>query len=300
MPTVSIVIPTRNRATLLVGAIRSALSAGSDVEVIVIDDASTDETAKLCASFPQIIYSRLARNQGLSAARNAGIEIASTEYVAFLDDDDLRIAGKLDAQVQALNDDPAAAFCYGPCLIADARRQLPTGEIYPDQCATGDIFWELMGANFVPMPTVVARKTALIEVGLFNTALSQVEDWDMWLRLSEQHTVLAVDEPVALYRRCDGSSAQMSQDSGLIFGTLLCVQEMAFDLSRAREASPAKRRALRRKLRAQAHHAMVREASNALLEGNRRVARQKIRQAFSFRPFRTLMSGRSWVLLAQR
>src|SRR5262245_20302605 len=189
MPSVSTIITTYNRAELLPRAIESAMQAASDVEVIVIDDCSGDETPDVCAQLEGIRYVRLSRNHGLANARNVGIGECATEFIAFLDDDDLRLPGSLDRQLAVLKASDGAAFCYGQALIGDARRQLPTGEIYPLTCPQGDIFWKLLEHNFVPMPSVVARKSSLIAQHGFNTELTLIEDWDMWLRLSEEYLV---------------------------------------------------------------------------------------------------------------
>ena len=71
----------------------------------------------------------------------------------------LRLPGSLDKQLGRLVADEHIALCYGQALIGDARRQLPTGEIYPSECPQGDIFWELLEDNFIPMPSVLARKS---------------------------------------------------------------------------------------------------------------------------------------------
>jgi glycosyltransferase involved in cell wall biosynthesis len=176
MPKVSVIIPTRNRVALLQRAVESAQAAGSELEVIVVDDASTDGTPELCASLAGIRYVRLSNNQGLARARNAGIAESTAEFVAFLDDDDLRLPGSLDVQLRVLDAEPKAAFCYAQALIGDARRQLPTGEIYPARCPEGDIFWELLEHNFIPTPSVVARKSSLLEHGCFNVEGGPVED----------------------------------------------------------------------------------------------------------------------------
>ena len=140
MRKISVVIPTYNRARLLPRAIESAQSAGSDLEVIVVDDCSIDDTPEVCAKLPGVRYVRLPTNRGLANARNVGIAESSCEFVAFLDDDDLRLPGSLDKQLHSLTTDDRIAFCYGQALIGDARRQLPTGEIYPLRCPQGDIF----------------------------------------------------------------------------------------------------------------------------------------------------------------
>lgn len=297
MPKVSIVIPTHNRATLLARAIESAQQAGSDVEVIVVDDASTDGTPELCAGLTGIQYVRLTSNRGTAQARNAGIAESSSEFVAFLDHDDLRLPGSLAAQLRALDAEPEAAFCYGRCLIADARRQLPTGEIYPEHCAVGDIFWQLLESNFVPLISVVTRKRCLVERDLFNPELRLVGDWDMWLRLSERYPVVAVEEPVAIHRRSNAASRQMSSDSVAMYRQMLRVQAMALGLPRARSASIWQRRRARRLLLNLACKAMIGEASNAISEGDSQSARVKLREAFRLGPFRTLASGRlAWLL----
>src|SRR6185436_13156591 len=122
----------------------------------------------------------------------------------------------LDKQLARIVSDDRIALCYGRALIGDARRQLPTGEIYPTECPQGDVFWLLLEDNFIPMPSVLARKSTLLDAGGFNTRLSLVEDWDMWLRISERFLVTAVEEPVAIYRKANVGSDQMCSDSSAL------------------------------------------------------------------------------------
>src|SRR5258708_2921989 len=93
MPDVSVIIPTHNRPHILPRAVESARNAGRNVELIVVDDASTDDTAKICRALQGIKYIRLEQNQGVAGARNVGLLASSSEYIAFLDDDDLRLPG---------------------------------------------------------------------------------------------------------------------------------------------------------------------------------------------------------------
>lgn len=120
-PCVSVVIATRNRALLLPEAVRSAWAAAGElpIEVIVVDDASTDATPQLCAGWPGVRTLRLARNAGLAAARNHGIRAATGKYIALLDDDDERLPCTLPRLVAALEQSPAAAFVYAQTHVAD-------------------------------------------------------------------------------------------------------------------------------------------------------------------------------------
>jgi glycosyltransferase involved in cell wall biosynthesis len=261
------------------------------VEVIVVDDASEDETPQVCAGMPEIRYLRLDQNGGVARARNAGVLESRAEFITTLGDDDLRLPGSLDAQVRLLEESPQAAFCYGRVLLCDARRLLPTGAVLPAHSPTGDIFWELLERNFVPDPSVVARKGKLIEVGLFNQGLGGGEDWDMWLRLAERWHAAALGEAVALYRSPDATSGQMCSDSVGMYRHLLRVQEMALELPRARAAPRAVRRRVRQRLLDLAYEAMVFEAGQALSDGDRESARAKFREALRLRPLRASAQG---------
>ncbi|HWF87455.1 MAG TPA: glycosyltransferase [Pyrinomonadaceae bacterium] len=297
---ISVVIPTYNRARLLPRAIESARNAGSDLEVIVVDDCSTDETPEVCAAIEGIRYVRMQTNGGLAHARNAGVAESSCEFVAFLDDDDLRLPGSLDKQLHALTSDDRIAFCYGQALIGDARRQLPTGEIYPLRCPHGDIFWQLLEDNFIPMPSVLVRKSTLVNANGFNTSLKLIEDWDMWLRLSEDHLVAAVEEPVAIHRKAVAESDQMCSNAAEICKQALRVQQMALVRPRARASETAKRRYVQKKFRDRAYEILMTEATNSIHEGKRQAAKTNILDAFRFRPFRTMASGRLFWFLSYR
>ena len=286
MAAVTVIIPTYNRASLLPGAVESAKQAGSDLEIVIVDDASTDNTAEVCERLSGVRYLRSSRNQGLAAARNAGIVASESELVAFLDDDDLRLPGSLDTQLRALEASPAAAFCYGRLFAANSSRPLPTGDVIPKRCPTGDIFWDLLEQNFVSPVTVVARKQVLIDCRLFNAELRQVEDWDLWLRITEKWPVVAVEEPVAIYRKADSTSEQICSDSVSIYRQMLMVQKTALQLPRATAAPGWKRRRARSRLISLAYNAMVHEAETALVEGDAATARAKSHEALRLRPLR--------------
>src|SRR3989442_5912063 len=140
MNKVSLIIPTFNRPHLLPRAVESARRAGRDVEVIVVDDASTDRTAEVCAAWRDIKYVRLDRNQGVAGARNVGLLASTGNFIAFLDDDDLRLAGSLDHQVSLLAAHPEAGFVAGGGMVAHQGRVSTRGGAGPPPPARGAFF----------------------------------------------------------------------------------------------------------------------------------------------------------------
>ncbi len=130
MPGASIIITTTcSRPRLLARAVESALAAGRDVEVIVIDDASpTNETEEVCRRYEGVRYFRAARNQRLGGARNVGILLSRGAFITFLDDD-TRLPGSIDAQREVLLADLAAGMVYGQAALEVGARRLGAGEV---------------------------------------------------------------------------------------------------------------------------------------------------------------------------
>jgi glycosyltransferase involved in cell wall biosynthesis len=209
MAKVSLIIPTFSRPHLLPRCVESALKAGSSVEVVVVDDASSDETASVCQTLRDINYVRLDSNRGVAGARNEGVAASTGEYIGFLDDDDLRLPNSIDAQIRLLEAHPEAGMVYGRAAYGDEQCR-PKGGSYPDVCPQGDIFWELMQWNFVPCLTVIFRRACLDRVGLLDESGTGVDDWDLWVRISELYPVLATEETVAIWRQPTPTSEQFS------------------------------------------------------------------------------------------
>jgi glycosyltransferase involved in cell wall biosynthesis len=207
MPRASIIITAHNRPHLVSRAVESALAAGSDVEVIVVDDASTDETAKVCRALRGIRYVRVERNQRVAGARNVGILASTSAYLCFLDDDDVRLAHTLDAQVEVLESTPEAGMIYAQAELVDQSGE-PSGRFYPLRCSQGDIFWRLLSRNFIPCGSVVFRRSCLSRVGLLDAAMPGLDDWDLWIRISELYPVIALEQAVFRWRQSTPSSGQ--------------------------------------------------------------------------------------------
>jgi len=209
MPRVSVIIPTRNRCALLPRAVESARRAGSNVEIIVVDDASTDQTHEVCERWEDVRYVRTWRRLGIGGARNVGIIASSSEYLSFLDDDDVRLPSSIEAQVDSLDACPDAGMIYGRVLYGDQECR-PKGGSYPDQCPQGDLFWGLVTWNFIPCSTVVFRRSCLRRLGLLDESAPGIDDWDLWIRVAELYPVLATEQAVAIWRQPTPGSGQFS------------------------------------------------------------------------------------------
>lgn len=273
---VSIIIPTFNRAQLLPIAVESALRAGDKLEIIVVDDASSDHTAEVCRTFKEPVrVIRLHKNVGLGAARNVGIKASTGDYLAFLDDDDTRLPDSIAPQMHCLEANPQAALCYGRAFIGDCATGRATDELIPKEMPEGDLFWKLLRANFIPVLSVLLRRAPLVEVGLFDARLRQVEDWDLWLRLSERWTFAAVDLPVAVYRMFAPNSGQLSSRRARMAMAAAAVQKRAMRGGRAK-SDPVRVEQCREKFLRETRYTLLHETIDALSAGERKVARANL------------------------
>src|ERR1700750_2242444 len=117
MHRVSIIITTHNRPRILPRAVESARLSGRDPEIVVVDFPSTNQTGEDCRPLHGIPYIRVERAQGVACARNVGLRASSGEFISFLDDDDERLPGSIDMQLERLKAGPRAGMIYGQALI---------------------------------------------------------------------------------------------------------------------------------------------------------------------------------------
>lgn len=207
-PTVSVILPTHDRAPSLGAAIRSVLDQSfSDLELIVVNDASTDGTAGLLERIKdeRLRVVDLPVRSGAPGARNTGIELARGRYVAFQDSDDLWRPDRLLAQVAALDAaDNSVAVAYGR-MIRNGRsgaRTMPGGS---SRTLSGDLVQSLAMDNFIALPTALVRTEHLRAVGGFHSTLPRFQDWDLWLMLASRFRFLFVDEIVLDSHETEGS-----------------------------------------------------------------------------------------------
>jgi glycosyltransferase involved in cell wall biosynthesis len=284
MARVSVIIPTFDRPHLLPRAVESALGAGTGVEVIVVDDASTDGTARVCAQLQGIKYIRLDRNQGVAGARNIGLLESSADFIAFLDDDDLRLPGSLDHQLSLFESLPEAGFVAGGVLLGN-QECIPTGETAVVHAERGDLFWKILELNVHLIPSsVVVRNSCFQEVGLFNRRIPGIDDWDMWVRIAEQRPVLVDPAPVCIYRLPTPSSKQGSSSLAKHMRGACNHQPKLLLLPRAREATASQRRAVRKITKRRIADTLSWRAAEELPDGALRFAAANVLTALTLSP----------------
>jgi glycosyltransferase involved in cell wall biosynthesis len=202
VPKVSVIIPTRNRAEFLRQAITSALKQTlQNLEIIVVDDASEDYTGHVIQSFtdPRIRYIRHDTCRGQGATRNAGLHLASGEYVALLDDDDQWMPQKLERQVALLDESPSkVAMVYtGICRIDVSTKRI-VNWVIPDK--RGSLFEDICKQNFIGgCSSVMFRRSCLDKIGCFDEELASAADYDMWLRISKEFDIEYIREALVVY-----------------------------------------------------------------------------------------------------
>ena len=204
-PPVSVILPTHNRAKLLERSVKSVLEQSyPELELIVVDDASKDETEQVVRSLDdnRVRYLQNEKNLGTSASKNRGIREARFDYIAFHDDDDLWRPEKLEKQMRLLaNAGEEAGFCYCEMVYhrLDGTEQLcPLRELSMVR-KSGYIYPELLRRNFVGGPTLLIRKECLDRVGGFREDMIVFEDWDLALRLSAKYDAAFAGEPLYDY-----------------------------------------------------------------------------------------------------
>lgn len=290
LPHVSVVIPCFNTERYIAATLRAVRAqAGVELEIIVVDDGSTDGSASLVErDFPEV---RLLRkpNGGVAAARNAGIEAATGDWVAFCDADDIWLPAKLTAQLQAMQDAPGCRMSYTawhvwtsaepepePALLQ--RLAAEAGDTSRWAGATGWLYPELLLDCVVWTSTVMMQRSLLAETGGFDTSLRIGEDYDLWLRASRLTRIERVARPLALYRQHPSSitrSAPRENYRGRVVQRALDTWGLAGPDGRLADAAA---------VRAELAGSWSQFAYTQLQAGQREAARGSVRKALRIQP----------------
>ncbi len=238
-PLVSVVIPCYNCAPLVGETIASVLAQSyPHIEIIAVNDGSTDNTAEVLASFSQVVLVNQ-ENGGLAAARNFGMQQAKGDYIVWLDADDLIEPDKIALQVAVMQGYPPVVLCctdfsafneqgifdhaHSRCYYSRIQQATGLADFYPNQTVLsqagrtiplfyGDLSDELLWGNIIHPPTVMLRRQAVEQLTGLDGTLAQGTDYEYFIRISQLGDVACLDCPLLRYR-C--SAQQMSADQNL-------------------------------------------------------------------------------------
>lgn len=232
---VSVVIPVFNCKDYLARCIESALSqTHKPLEIVAVDDGSTDGSADVLASYASRIAVVSQANSGPSAARNNGVTHTSGSYLAFLDSDDLWDPRKTEVQFAALKEHPRAVAVYCDHRSVDAEDHVMgyTGALEHSR-SSGSILEDLIRGQRIKSPTLVmVKREAFDAVGGFDTTLRYSEDYDLWLRLAVKGPILYQVETLASYRVHGGNvSLAPGQELKAYEGNMYALEKLVFENS---------------------------------------------------------------------
>jgi glycosyltransferase involved in cell wall biosynthesis len=248
-PLVSVIIPAFNAAQTVAQTLESLRAQTyENFEAIIVDDGSADDTATIvknfCAADPRFIY-KLKPHSGLPGTRNAGIEIARGEFIAFLDADDVWLPEKLARQMDLFRADTRVNLAFTNFFIWDGQRDLMIYYRENRLLPEGDVARQLMSSSIFGISSVVVRRAAFEGGFSFDASLTGgSEDWDLWLRLAGRGLFArGLREPLMRYRRWPGN---MSNRKLLMAESELLVVEKNSRASQRPELKTPYRRALQR------------------------------------------------------
>ncbi|AHM60585.1 family 2 glycosyl transferase [Flammeovirgaceae bacterium 311] len=194
---VSVIIPCYNHGNYLTEAVESIYQQGySPVEIIVVDDGSSDNTKDIAARLKGVQYV-YQQNQGLSAARNTGIRHATGEFIIFLDADDWLLPGAITTNLRYLQQNPKAAFVSG----AHDKVFVDTNTVREERSeVTQDHYAHLMQGNYIGMHATVMYRRWVFNEFQYDTSLRSCEDYDLYLKITRKYPVVHHGEKIAAYR----------------------------------------------------------------------------------------------------
>ncbi|MBK9174076.1 MAG: glycosyltransferase family 2 protein [Blastocatellia bacterium] len=200
---VSVIIPNYNYAKFIQRTIKSVLAQTySNIEIIVIDDGSTDGSLRVLEEFGDKVMTIVQNNQGVSRARNRGFEASSGEFIAFLDADDLWLPQKIERQISCFQEDEMLGFVHCSMTLIGPNEE-PIADITNGSSGfIADAFLRFEGEGAVvgAGSTGIVRRVVFSEVGGFDPEMSTAADWDFCYRIARRHKVGFVTDPLVLYR----------------------------------------------------------------------------------------------------
>ena len=204
---ISVVIPSYNRIEFLKRSIDSVINqTKKPLEIIVVDDGSTDGTETMIKSDYDFVKFIKQKNKGVSAARNIGIKVSIGEWICFLDSDDEWKKDKLEKQINAMKSNPGYKFFHSNEIWI--KNGLRINQKKKHKKYGGDIFDKCLDMCRISPSSVMIDKTVFDEVGNFNEDLVVCEDYELWLRICDKYRVFFIDEPLII--KYGGHQGQLS------------------------------------------------------------------------------------------
>ncbi len=216
MDKITVIIPTYNRSGTILRAVESVLQQTySNLEILVIDDGSTDTTEEVVRSIQddRLEYIKLEKNQGVANARNLGAQMATGEWIAFQDSDDCWHEDKLERQMEYALKHQECNMIYSRYLakLSDGREVLSPAEPLP-QVMEGAMLNTLLERNVIGAPTMLIKRDAYIKCGGFDVIYESLEDWDFAIRFAKENMIGFVNEPLMdVYMLSDGVSSRVGE-----------------------------------------------------------------------------------------
>lgn len=239
-PQISVIITSYNYESFIGQAIQSLLDQTyRDLEVIVVDDGSTDGTRAVLEGFGERIRCIYQANQGKSAALNRGLAASQGSYLAFLDSDDCWLPDSLEARLAAFQADPEVGVVYGRAQIIDAAGRLQPQTIGAPERYPGKTFRSLLYGNFIPFLTFMVRRECFERAGMFfDPTFGTTNDWELHLRLSRVCRFRYLDQPLACWRlhsaNWSGNPAVMAEQMTQVVKKALSLPDLQPEIERSK------------------------------------------------------------------
>lgn len=232
---VSIIMPAYNSAGTIREAILSAMSQSHEnIELIIVDDGSTDETSSICQRYAEgdkRIKLVSQGRRGVSTARNTGVKAAKGEFIAFFDSDDLWEREKIELQLDvARNHSDAVVLTELIRFSGDRDSRRFFGIASPPPYVSKDQYirtvLNLNNRDMVSLTTALLRKSHLEAAGLYDEKLRTSEDWDLWIRLAFRCQFMNIDKPLYFYRKYQGSLTSLTKMTDTLQGQLYIIDKV--------------------------------------------------------------------------
>lgn len=229
---VSAIIPTYNREKTICRAIDSVLNQTyKNIEIIIVDDGSTDDTLKLLKKYGSSIKVVNQCHKGANAARNRGIKEAKGEYIAFLDSDDEWLPQKTHMQLDYL-EKKGKQVCFCPYKLVADKIQIIPGNYADVDIYENDINLVLSRGNVIGTPTLIMKKSILDDVGLFNESMQRLQDYELCIRIAKKYEIGYVSQILVNAYRMQKSISNNFELAIMSYGQIIKMHSDFIDMDK--------------------------------------------------------------------